>query len=251
MFSKLTQLAFIASLLGGSFAARAEECEKIASSAVLRLMHSVPDRRDAPVSPLRYLPIDEPALVSDAISAEYIPSLKAEPAGFCPDCVGLHIGSLLSPLFPEFQRLAYIYDRRDRHPEGKTVLIYIEGKLVGAIKNAGNRSFLAMRSVVNSKGETVLVRGAVYWITKELAGQARLLSDKTFPRLRLTGLTVNPRTWLVSHDPYYGRDPIIRELEKLAGVEPGSHSMIESHVVVMSYLSARIRQAREILESAN
>lgn len=83
-----------------------------------------------------------------------------------------------------------------------TVLIRVNGVLVGAIKREGDPSMLALRNVINANGQLVLMMGATYHLSKDLYA----LIDAQFvhkPKHRWIGvdleqLTVHPNSFLLN-----------------------------------------------------
>ncbi len=74
--------------------------------------------------------------------------LKAEELQLCGNC-------------PEMARGHFLPFMPGRNGQG-TSLIFYQGELIGLLKTTGDPSFMALRDVVNSAGDLVLVTGGVY-----------------------------------------------------------------------------------------
>ncbi|MGE0526391.1 MAG: hypothetical protein AB7G93_03690 [Bdellovibrionales bacterium] len=192
-----------------------------------------------------YFHEDEPVLESDKIS--YPKDRKElEPGGPCQICTETHISTLLSPYVPDLSRIVTSAQLFRTDPGGKVALLYIDGHLVASVKMVRQTTLLALRTVRNSDGKTLLVRGGTYYITKKL--KYRLMSEavgRKWTNVHLESLEVEPQAWLVtSHAWAFSK--IIPQLTSLAGV-PNRRSISE-HAAAMGYLSRKLKEVRQKLE---
>ena len=129
-----------------------------------------------------------------------VPNTDCEPAGHCQDMWQTHVSTLLSAA-----ETNDLLDESDQDgPKGQTVAIYLRGDLVGVVKLHGDPSFLALRTVINSKGRLTLVKGGVYWIDKAILDRFESLvydTDKPYwLSFNLDELPVYPRTFLLNEN---------------------------------------------------
>jgi hypothetical protein len=74
------------------------------------------------------------------------------------------------------------------------VLIYVKGMLVGSVKLIGNHSMIALRNVVRSNGQIVLMQGGTYTLPKDYMNEILALKklEKGWQGINFSNLNVVP-----------------------------------------------------------
>jgi hypothetical protein len=129
-----------------------------------------------------------PSVVNDAVETTYFGELRA---GNCQFMTCGHIESL--------GLMTFATENWKRN-----ILIRVNGMLVGSLKLHGNASMLALRNVVNSDGQTVLVQGGVYTLPVDLVNEIFTIKLKksTWQGVDLTSLKVVPHSIMLNDNAW-------------------------------------------------
>ncbi len=86
-----------------------------------------------------------------------------------------------------------------------TILIRVQGHLVGALKMVGDKSMIALRNVVNSNGDTTLCFGGVYLLPLALVERLSAIPrhiENEWTGIDLADLAVKPSTFLLNENAW-------------------------------------------------
>lgn len=87
----------------------------------------------------------------------------------------------------------------------ETTLIRVRGVLVGALKQTGSASMIALRNITDSEGRLVLAMGGVYEMDSDQASRALVeyeIDKRNWPVLRLSRLKVKAHSFLFNSNAY-------------------------------------------------
>lgn len=153
------------------------------------------------------------------------------------------------------------FNSKDEYKE--SVLIEVDGQLVGSLKRVGDHSMVALRNVFDSTGRLVLALGGVYHIGQgiydSLPGASR---NGRWPRVNLKELLVHPHSYLLNNNGWesemnapllmrVGLDEFTKEELVEMFSDDGYHSISldsDKRIPIWDAMLARLNKVREDLE---
>lgn len=96
-------------------------------------------------------------------------------------------------------------DFNDTDGYKSSVLIEVNGQLVGSLKRLGDHSMIALRNVFDSSGRLVLAMGGVYHLGQGIYDSLPSKSrNGRWPRVNLNQLLVHPHTYMLNDNGWQG-----------------------------------------------